>query len=711
MPEIIPLPVLRVRNFLLREYKELIDLSNLRKGCSEHERNQNLLSRALAALTIRHLSGCSREQAAAAVIDGDKDQGIDALRVDSDTQDLPRLLLVQSKWSDKGKGSFDQNDARTLSDGLRYLTNTEYEQFNDRFRLFVNQVHRAVTTPGARIVLVITVMRDAPLDPTVLGKLEELCRNLGGEEVVQLRILYLRDIEGMVREALAGPVVNLDTRLETWAPHASPYQAFHGTVRAAEIADWYKRFGEGLFRSNIRQSLGITPVNQEITDTLLTNPSDFYYLNNGITVLCERIVKGVRSSMQVGGSGDFELTGVSIVNGAQTVAAIARAMEQDPQQAAQAYVGIKLISLEDCPPDFAELVTQGTNTQNEVKPQDFVALDPLQRALRDDFYTLLDKTYVIKRGEMAPPPGDGCTVTEAAQALACAQPKAELVARIKKNPDLLWDEQQGIYATLFGKGRKTVQAMRVWSDVLLLRAIKEQLKRTKREGRAQAVAERGDLLIAHIVFQWLALERSTDSEREHDWHAVLEDLPKLVTTVLDWLTHHIDREYTKNSFIQSTVTNPERCFLLAERVLESLRNGGEIPELADAYRPPAKKGKRKPKAVSTLLDSGRIPSGTPLVFQAQTGPERRVLTAWLKQDPRRGQAVWNSGSRSKPLIWEVDKKRYSPSGLVQHMLDLATGERKDRPLQGTTRWFVPGEGSLAELAEQVRREDEEDEES
>ncbi|UOE19327.1 AIPR family protein [Thermobifida halotolerans] len=709
MPEITPLPVLRVRNFLLREYQELIDLSNLRKGCSEHERNQNLLSRALAALTIRHLSGCSKEQAAAAVIDGDKDQGIDALRVDSDAQDQPRLLLVQSKWSDKGRGSFDQNDARTLNDGLRYLTNTEYEQFNDRFRLFVNQVHRAIMTPGARIVLVVTVMREAPLDPTVLGKLEKLCQDLGGEETVHLRVLYLRDIEAMVREELAGPVVNLDTRLETWAPHASPYQAFHGTVRAAEIADWYKKEGERLFRSNIRQSLGITPVNQEITDTLLTNPSHFFYLNNGITVLCERIVKGVRSSMEVGGSGDFELTGVSIVNGAQTVAAIARAMEQDPQQTARAYVGIKLISLEGCPPDFAELVTQGTNTQNEVKPQDFVALDPLQRGLRDDFYTLLDKTYVIKRGEMAPPPGEGCTVIEAAQALACAQPKAELVARIKKNPDLLWDEHQGVYAALFGKGRRAVQAMRVWSDVLLLRTIKEQLgrERAKREGRAQAVAERGDLLTAHVIFQWLASERSTDSDREHDWHTVIEDLPKLVTTVLDWLTHHVDAEFTKNSFIQSTFTSPERCSLLTERVLASLHDGGEIPELPDTYRPPAKTGKRRPKAVATLLDSGRIPSGTSLVFQAQTGPERRTLAAWLQQDARRGRAVWNSGSRSKPLIWEADGKRYSPSGLVQHMLDLASRERKDRPLQGTTRWFVPGEGSLADLAEQVRREDEE----
>lgn len=41
-----------------------------------------------------------------------------------------------------------------------------------------------------------------------------------------------------------------------------------------------------------------------------------------------------------------------------------------------------MISLKHCPAGFADAVTVPTNTQNRVERRDFVALDPVQTAIR-----------------------------------------------------------------------------------------------------------------------------------------------------------------------------------------------------------------------------------------------------------------------------------------------------------------------------------------
>jgi hypothetical protein len=110
----------------------------------------------------------------------------------------------------------------------------------------------------------------------------------------------------------------------------------------------------------------------------------------------------------------------------------------------------------------------------------------------------------------------------------------------------------------------------------------------------------------------------------------------------------------------------------------------------------------KSRAVHILVDAQRIADGTTLEFRAATGPERRALTPWLAEDPRRGQATWTN-HRGTPLVWAADGKRYSPTGLVMHMLRQVGAKAK--AVQGTSRWFVPGEGSLTVLADEVRGEE------
>jgi len=361
-------------------------------------------------------------------------------------------------------------------------------------------------------------------------------------------------------------------------------------------------------------------------------------------------------------------------------------------------VNVRVISLKHCPPDFADRVTKATNTQNRVERRDFVALDPLQAAIREDFALSLQKTYVVKRGEPDPPPESGCSVVTAATALACAHRNPELAMRAKRSTDLLWEEgSQGAYNLLFSK-QDQPSAHQIWRSVLILRQIDDTLYQTskKRQARAEAIAERGNRLIAHIVFQYLDLDGIDDPDT--DFEPILAQVPEAVEQATSWLIHYLDSEFGTNSIVPYTLANVDRCRTLVELVLSSMREGGELPTLPKEYRRGRKIPKqRRPNAVPTLVDAERLADGTRLVFQPSSQAEREALSAWLAEDPRRGTATWVN-QRVRPLLWEVDGKRYSPSGLVQQMHKLAGWANAPVATQGPSRWYVPGEGSLWELA-------------
>jgi hypothetical protein len=92
------------------------------------------------------------------------------------------------------------------------------------------------------------------------------------------------------------------------------------------------------------------------------------------------------------------------------------------------------------------------------------------------------------------------------------------------------------------------------------------------------------------------------------------------------------------------------------------------------------------------------------VFRPRSAAGAAAFDAWLAEDPRRGRATWVN-NRSKPLLWEGDGRRYSPSGLAKDMLN-AVGIATNA-VQGTSYWHLKdGAGSLVELADAIREGEE-----
>jgi hypothetical protein len=592
-----------------------------------------------------------------------------------------------------------------MIEGLEKLDHQDYTPLNPKLRALAGHVKTVLDQENARITLLIGLMGMVGLHNDVVRRLDETRERFNGfGPMLDYEVCLAPDIWQIVQAGITPPRVDLTVKMQEWFRRAEPFDSYSGSVPVGEVASWLEEHGDRLFEGNIRKSLGITRVNQSLVETLSAEPDRFFYFNNGITVLCESMEATPFARTSPHGPISLRLTGANVVNGAQTVSAALEAMTREPEAASTAYVTVKVIATGTRAEDLPNEITKANNTQNHVERRDYVALDPAQASIRDDFALSLQKIYTIKRGEIEPTPEAGCSVVHAAIALACAHHNSELATRAKRDPDLLWEEgPTGAYRLLFSP---PPTALEIWRSVLLLRAVRAALHESQgeREGRAAAIAEHGDLLVAHIVFQQIG--RDGIDNPDLDWEQVLTQVSDATREAVRRLVVGVDAAYGVTSFIGSTLGNPDRSRLLAQAVLADIRAGRPVPALPETYTPQVPKQRsRRPNTVAVLVDASRIKEGTLVLFRALGGAERRAIQAWLDQDPRRSQATWVN-HRTRPLLASVDGKQYSPTGLVHRIWAAAGWEDAPVSVQGTAQWHVPGEGSLVELAESILRAEE-----
>ncbi|GLZ05950.1 putative abortive infection phage resistance protein [Actinomadura sp. NBRC 104412] len=686
-----------MRKALLDNYKGRIYEADL-EDYPESEWQQRFLSRALAAEAIRLMTGCDFETAGRSVIDGDRDQGIDAIAVSENTRDV---WLVQAKWSDLGKAKIDKAEALKFADGVRLIGNRNFEPFNKaRIEPFTARLDAALGDPRLRIRLVIALLGPATLYESAAQVIDRLCSdaNVHGP-LLEHKVLGTTDFHALLQRDVAPAPINVKARMWNWGKRDVPFEAWQGSVGVSDIARWYAEHGDALYEENVRKSLGATRINAGIKETLSKEPENFWYFNNGITVLCDGISYKYLGKRMAGEPIELTLKGVSVVNGAQTVTAIHEVMGQEPGTAPEAEVTVRLFSLGDDRPEYAKRITETTNTQNDVTRRDFIALDPAQAEIRQDFLLSLGKTYVYKRGEPDPDSEAGCSVVHAATALACAHRTPELAVRASRDTDLLWERGAGgAYPRLFGE---TPTAHRIWRCVQVRRAVGVALEAERRslQGRAADMARRGELLVTHMVFQLIDLDEIDDPAL--DWEGTLASVPELTASILPWLIHHVDEQFP-GSFLSSTFNDERRCRELARLVLADVRRAGSAPVLSEDYRPSAPRARkpRRPNAVPTLVNAGVLADGTPLTFEPRSKSEKAAVRDWLAEDGRRSQATWVNDRRSC-LLWAYDEEKYSPSGLVQRIWELARYENAPVSVQGPARWMLADGQSLWDLALRV----------
>lgn len=98
------------------------------------------------------------------------------------------------------------------------------------------------------------------------------------------------------------------------------------TAKLFDIVKLYNTKGKGLFDKNIRMGIeDVLNVDVAINETLENAPSEFWYLNNGITILVEKGNLDLRKNDQITLKDNvYSKLGLTVINGAQTINSAAR---------------------------------------------------------------------------------------------------------------------------------------------------------------------------------------------------------------------------------------------------------------------------------------------------------------------------------------------------------------------------------------------------
>jgi hypothetical protein len=100
--------------------------------------------------------------------------------------------------------------------------------------------------------------------------------------------LNIEKIYGCLTTKQENAPVNVEFTLGKWHSLKQPRRVLYGLVNAAELVSLYNQHNKLLFENNIRYYLGRQDVNLAIAETVKLQAPGLFYLNNGLTITCEK---------------------------------------------------------------------------------------------------------------------------------------------------------------------------------------------------------------------------------------------------------------------------------------------------------------------------------------------------------------------------------------------------------------------------------------
>lgn len=545
----------QIEHHLKSQFSNLIDVSDAR----ENQKEDTFLTRALAAFSLMHVADLSAEQAAASIVDGFNDNGIDAVAVSNG-----KFYLVQSKWHKDGKGSITRGDNQKFLKGIKDLLSGKFDRFNEKIKNKEPEITNAMFNASTRFILVLALLGQRQLGTEVERDIQDFLNdNNEVEDVISYKPFPLTDIYQALARGVADAPINIDgLEIQDWGQIAEPFIAYYGQVSATTIAEWYEKFGSRLFAPNIRMYLGETDVNKNISETLENEPDNFWYFNNGITVLCESIQK-----KPYGGNtrqfGIFECQGIVVVNGAQTVGSIARTASKDAKLLDSAKLLVRLISLQNCPETFAQQITRANNTQNRIEARDFVSLDKNQERLQVEL-RVDNIDYSYKAGDTPQIAENSFDLIDATVALACAYTDVSYSTQVKSQIGKVFENlDRAPYKTLFNSA---LSGRDLWKRVQLMRVIDRCLRiyqLNSDERRIGLISIHGNRFIAYIVFQEIFSMFGENVELSEEVKELIEDT---VAMFIELIAIEIDNAFP-TSYPANIFKSVEKCRVLSAKLL------------------------------------------------------------------------------------------------------------------------------------------------
>lgn len=346
---------------------------------------------ALAHIVLEVLFSLSADEVEECLTDGSGDRGIDAVFIEP-SSDREIVHLFQFKYVENFDRANKNFPGREIDKIISFIE--DLLQRDESLKSTVNPILwgkvEEIWDAFDRQVPSFVVHLASNQGPLTTGERKRLEQSLRRHRTFSVSEHSLEDIANLLVEAKA-PHITARIRLvdkQYFERVDGNIRGLVATVQATDLVEMIREEGNpevvnrAIFEENVRVYLSSkNKINRNILASALAETnSEFWYLNNGITMTCE--------SMEYPPSRApiLNMQGVQIVNGGQTSNALFEAARIDPDRLEGVLVLIRVYETRQ--KEISLKIAESTNSQTPIRSRDLRANDSVQRKLEESFRSL-----------------------------------------------------------------------------------------------------------------------------------------------------------------------------------------------------------------------------------------------------------------------------------------------------------------------------------
>lgn len=356
------------------------------------------------------------EEVAKKSLTGDtSDKSIDAIFIDDKAR---QANIIQGKFHYSEKHNEKRNDVIAFANlsNFPWESKSEQDAYYSKLDPFVRQkleelVHY-VRDKKYKYKLNLFYVTTGKCSKTIVNEVEERVRHAEGP--ADIHIIDYQKVLTIFKNYLEGqtpavPTLTLKIISAGIIQHQGVIWRFDPerkieswvfTMSGKDVGDIFAKAGISIFARNIRGYLGDTEINNSMSETIEKEPHNFWYYNNGVTMVCDEAKKETKGGEEV-----LVVDGAQIINGQQTTRTLKDSKNRDTN------VLVKVIKIPRTPGDYEEYdrlvnsIVRATNWQNRIDPSDLVSNDYIQvfleRELRKRGYQYIRKKMQKKEAKLS----------------------------------------------------------------------------------------------------------------------------------------------------------------------------------------------------------------------------------------------------------------------------------------------------------------------
>lgn len=332
-----------------------------------------------------------------ALTDGPNDKKCDLVYVNRESG---KVIIAQGHWKtgDISRGA-PANKASDLNTAAAWILASDPGNIPVRLKAAAEQVHLALNDEQVTSIEFWYVHNCAE-SPNIERELQKVAQTADSlvrryfpsanvDSVIAVEV-GRETLETWYRGTQAPILVTGNFQFETrggFSTTGRNWSAYSTSVSAVWLKTMFQEHGKNLFTANVRDYLGSIRsdknINNNMKNTAAYEPDMFWVFNNGITALVNNFEYTSEDDL-----GFLEISGIAIVNGAQTTGAIGTL---DNVDLSNAFVPARFVKCSD--PATIRDIIRFNNSQNKIEAADFRSNDPIQTRLRAEFSLMPEVEY------------------------------------------------------------------------------------------------------------------------------------------------------------------------------------------------------------------------------------------------------------------------------------------------------------------------------